>query len=267
MAAAASLFVSPSISFAQNIQKAESSKAGTIKVNGKVTDVTPDRTTNGGKTAVNHFSHFDLDQGNIANLHLNGSDSLVNFVDAKANINGIVNSVKNNKVGGNLYFLSSKGIAVGSSGVINADKVNLIAPTAELYNAMVDSSKLNDESLSKVMMDSFPLNASGSIVVDGAINAPQGINLFARNINVNGTLNNTKDIDYSKIVNTTDEQGNIINAGLGSQTMNLTATNEGIFISSHIHTDEAVAEVSFTDYLPTHPPDGIGVSTLGRLGS
>ena len=72
MAAAASLFVSPSVSLGQNISKSDSTKANTIKVDGKVTNVTPDRTVNGGKTAINQFAKFELDRGNIANLHLGG---------------------------------------------------------------------------------------------------------------------------------------------------------------------------------------------------
>lgn len=256
MAAATALFVSPSVSLAQNIQKADSSKAGTIKVNGKVTNITPDRTTNGGKTAVNHFSNFELDKGNIANLHLEKSDMLVNFVDEKANINGIVNSVKNNKVGGNLYFLSSKGIAVGASGAINADKVNLITPQAKVYQAMVDSSNLNEQTLSREALDSYPLNPSGSIVIEGSINARQGINLIARDIQVKGTLNNTSNIDYSKIVNTTDENGNIISAGLSSQSLALTSDNDGIYISSHVNNDEVTLDQGLTDFT------GIGVEHL-----
>ena len=137
MLAAVSLVFTPSAIHAQNITKTDPSKAGTITVDGRVTNITPDRTVNGGKTAINQFAHFELDKGNIANLHLEKAGTLVNFVDSKASINGIVNAVKDNKIGGNLYFLSPNGIAVGASGVINAGQVGLITPHKDYYEEML----------------------------------------------------------------------------------------------------------------------------------
>lgn len=98
MVVAASLFVTPSVVYGQNIAKTDAAKANTITVNGNVIAIMPDRFVNGDKTAINQFAHFDLDKGNIANLHLDKANTLVNFVDTKANINGIVNAVKDNQL-------------------------------------------------------------------------------------------------------------------------------------------------------------------------
>ena len=74
-----------------------------------------------GENAFNAFKDFTLHSNEIANLQLpNGSKNLLNFVRNKIDIQGTLNAVKNNKIGGNLYFLSSEGLIVGKGGVINA---------------------------------------------------------------------------------------------------------------------------------------------------
>ncbi len=142
-------------------------------------------------TAINQFSKFNLDAENIANLHFGTSmnsanaATLVNFVDSQANINGIVNAVQNGQMGGNLYFISSEGIAVGSSGVINAGKVGLISPTNQAYQNLLDNAQnITDSTFSAENLKNglIPLNYTGSITVEGRINAVKGITLAAANI-------------------------------------------------------------------------------------
>ena len=48
----------------------------------------------------------------------NNHANLVNVVNSKIDIDGTVNAIRNNRIGGNLYFLSSDGMAVSSGGVI-----------------------------------------------------------------------------------------------------------------------------------------------------
>ena len=60
---------------------------------------------------LNRFQSFDVGAGQIANLYFqkeNGAllNTLVNTVENQINISGTVNAVRNNKIGGNLYFLS-----------------------------------------------------------------------------------------------------------------------------------------------------------------
>ena len=51
---------------------------------------------------------------------------MVNTVENRISISGTVNAIRNNKIGGNLYFLSPKGMVVGSTGVINAGSLTMI---------------------------------------------------------------------------------------------------------------------------------------------
>ncbi len=236
MLAAASLFFTPSTTQAQNITKTNPSKAGTITVDGKVTNITPDRTVNGGKTAINQFAKFELDSGNIANLHLQKANTLVNFVDSKASINGIVNAVKDNKIGGNLYFLSPNGIAVGSSGVINAGQVGLIVPTKNSYKEMLKMDNLSDSTFSQENLNQIPLNYDGSIAIEGSINAPSGITLAAQDIKIESgaKLLNTSKIDFSNLVNVVDSSGEEVSAGLDSDLVLKADNNGGVYITARV---------------------------------
>ena len=63
-----------------------------------------------GTTGLNRFKYFDVGAGQIANLYFqkkNGDplNTLVNTVESQISISGTVNAVRNNKIGGNLYFL------------------------------------------------------------------------------------------------------------------------------------------------------------------
>ena len=78
----------------------------TVNVNGHVYDVTT--STVSGKNAFNSFSNFDVYKGTTVNLYLPGSTlNLINLVrDGKTNIDGILNSIKNGKIGGNVFILN-----------------------------------------------------------------------------------------------------------------------------------------------------------------
>ena len=59
---------------------------------------------------LNRFKTFDVSANQIANLYFQTSanatpfNTLVNTVQEQINISGTVNAVRNNKIGGNLYF-------------------------------------------------------------------------------------------------------------------------------------------------------------------
>lgn len=80
-----------------------------------------------GDIAINEFAKFQLDANDIANLyfHKQGETinadavNLLNFVNTRIDINGTVNAIRNGTIGGNLFFLSPEGMAVGKGGVIN----------------------------------------------------------------------------------------------------------------------------------------------------
>ena len=76
-------------------------------------------------SALNRFDQFDIAQKDVANMHLDNVDHQINIVNQKMNVDGVVNALKNNKIGGDVYFFSDKGIAVGSTGVFNVGRLTL----------------------------------------------------------------------------------------------------------------------------------------------
>lgn len=145
-----------------------------------------------GDVAINQFKEFQLDANNIANMYFgtsatsNGAANLVNFVDSRIDINGTVNAIQNKKIGGNLFFFSSDGMAVGKTGVINAGALYVATPTKTAfddYKKLDTEDKFNtiikDEGFAKI-----PINASGTISVLGKVNAVNAINLRAAKIGV-----------------------------------------------------------------------------------
>ena len=112
---------------------------GTNVTKGKVTDIYVGKMSSDNKTGVNVFQKFNVEKGDIANLRFNQKDqnvhanNLLNMVQDKININGTVNALRNGKIGGNLYFISSNGMAVGSSGAINAGSLTVMTPAQDFF--------------------------------------------------------------------------------------------------------------------------------------
>lgn len=175
----------------------------TITTNGNVTDVTTSKVYGGSvKIGVNVFNTFQLDANQIANLYFgtkeaNTANKLVNFVDTRIDVNGTVNAVQNNKIGGELYFLSRDGMAVGASGVINTGSLYVMTPVSEIadptspFNYAMLKGEFSNASATpgsqvydNTMTASIPLNASGTITVLGKINATDNIGLHAPKIAV-----------------------------------------------------------------------------------
>ena len=144
-----------------------------------------------GDVAINQFKEFQLDANNIANMYFGtnkdgNAGNLVNFVDSRIDINGTVNAIQNKKIGGNLFFFSSDGMAVGKTGVINAGALYVATPTKTAFD---DCKKLdtNDKFNTIIKDEGFakiPINASGTISVLGKVNAVNAVNLRAAKIGV-----------------------------------------------------------------------------------
>ena len=136
---AAGFIMQPIAGFAHNI--VASNDFGTkVETNGKVTDIWAGKVV--GNTAINKFDTFGLNANEIANMYFgqspssHGADNLVNFVNSRIDINGTVNAVQNSQIGGNLFFLSKEGMAVGKSGVINTGSLYVMTPTPDFMEAV-----------------------------------------------------------------------------------------------------------------------------------
>lgn len=209
-----------------------------------------------GDIAINEFAKFQLDANDIANLYFHkqgetiNAGNLLNFVNTRIDINGTVNAIRNGTIGGNLFFLSPEGMAVGKSGVINTGALYVMAPATtslpgesnyESLKGVFNTGAATEDHLNAIKNGSplIPLNPSGTISVLGKINAADDVKLYAAQIAVGRNLTGqaidgtaaggvekaaaieTGVTDFASLVNLTDDQKTA--AGLG----NLQATQTG----------------------------------------
>ena len=139
-----------------------------------------------GKVGLNKFKDFNVAGNQTANLYFQkkGSseilDTLVNTVENRIDIQGTVNAIRDNKIGGNLYFLSPKGMVIGAGGVINAGSLTAITMN---QNDLPTSA---EAAATAIKDGTWKASSSldGSIVVNGQINTMTGIDLQAAAIYV-----------------------------------------------------------------------------------
>lgn len=111
-----------------------------IANSGKQYDITNQQVKDGN--ALNKFTDFALTQHDVANLHMGEANHQINLVKNRINIDGVVNAIKDNKIGGDVYFFSDAGIAVGANGVFNVGRLTLGTNTTYgegLYNGGMES--------------------------------------------------------------------------------------------------------------------------------
>ena len=292
---AAGFIMQPVVGFATSIHKADDAFKDTIVNNGNVTHIWADRVVD--NAAINVFKDFNLSANDIANMYFNtknptGADkaNLVNFVNSRIDINGTVNAVQNSQIGGNLFFLSQDGMAVGKSGVINTGSLYVMTPTQDFMENMqrvvsdadVNTAAENIAHITNITTDAaswqaIPLNSSGTITVLGKVNAVNEVRMRAAKIGVGKNVDDsavdnvasgeiaaenahikTGITDFSNIVNINykDESGNdvAVNSGI----TNLTATKTGsgdIVLEAYVDASNDKNEI---EKLPV-----IGGTTLG----
>ena len=292
---AAGFIMQPVVGFATSIHKADDAFKDTIVNNGNVTHIWADRVVD--NAAINVFKDFNLSANDIANMYFNtknptGADkaNLVNFVNSRIDINGTVNAVQNSQIGGNLFFLSQDGMAVGKSGVINTGSLYVMTPTQDYIKSMkvvagtADAATAEKElnAITNITKDAnawqaIPVNTSGTITVLGKVNATNEVQMRAAKIGVGKNVDDsvvdnvaaggiaaenahikTGITDFSNIVNINykDESGNdvAVNSGI----TNLTATKTGsgdIVLEAYV---DASNDKNKIEKLPV-----IGGTTLG----
>lgn len=178
----------PVAALASTITRADA--PNTNLANGSVTNIFAETVV--GNVAINKFAEFKLDANNIANMYFgesatsNSATNLVNFVNSRIDINGTVNAIQNKKIGGNLFFFSSDGMAVGKSGVINAGALYVATPTTDAFAKYKDFTEQDqfDTIIPDQNFAQIPINASGTISVLGKVNAVNAVNLRAAKIGV-----------------------------------------------------------------------------------
>ncbi|HWR14655.1 MAG TPA: leukotoxin LktA family filamentous adhesin [Terriglobales bacterium] len=177
-----------------------------VDVKGSITDVTTE--TIRGANAFNSFSYFNVASGNTVNLFLpTGTDNLLNLINSQSTIDGLLNSIKNGQIGGNVFFINPYGVIIGTSGVINAGSLVIVTPTAsftdQFFRSVDDPS---DEATAAILDGTVPISSDGLIVVRGKINALSNIRLAAGTVTNSGAIDSgavyvvTKP-DFSDVVN------------------------------------------------------------------
>ena len=134
-------------------------------------------------SALNKFTDFGIGQKDVANLQLGSSvDRQINLVQNRIDIDGVVNAIKDNKIGGDVYFFSNAGIAVGANGVFNVGRLTLGTNAAygeALYNGGME------KHLAQSAASQAKAVAGGSdITLQGKVYAQGDVVLGAGSLNV-----------------------------------------------------------------------------------
>lgn len=157
-------------------------KVTDIANSGKQYDITNQQVKDGN--ALNKFTDFALKQHDVANLHMGEANHQINVVQNKIDIDGVVNAIKDNKnkIGGDVYFFSNAGIAVGEHGVFNVGRLTLGTNAAygeALYNGGME------KHLAQSAASQAKAVAGGSdISLNGKVYAQSDVVLGAGSVNV-----------------------------------------------------------------------------------
>lgn len=171
-----------------DVTVADQKKYGhTVTVNniansGKQYDITNQQVKDGN--ALNKFNDFGIKQHDVANLHMGEANHQINVVKNKIDIDGVVNAIKDNKIGGDVYFFSDAGIAVGASGVFNVGRLTLGTNAAygeALYNGGME------KHLAQSAVSQAKAVAGGSdITLQGKVYAQGDVIVGAGDVSLNG---------------------------------------------------------------------------------
>ncbi|MEE6206858.1 MAG: leukotoxin LktA family filamentous adhesin [Alphaproteobacteria bacterium] len=165
-----------------------------IQHNGNIFDISTTTTNGSGDIGLNTFGKFNVSQGDVANLNLiNKQDKLVNLVfDSSASqINGIVNSYKGGKIGGNVLFANPNGFVIGQTGVFNVGSLTLMTPTEDTMKKVFDDNAVNGDILDSLV--SFKFEGDDYVLYNA--DSDSEIALYPGSIKVNGTINSGAGID------------------------------------------------------------------------
>lgn len=153
-----------------------------IANSGKQYDIKNQQVKDGN--ALNKFEDFGIKQHDVANLHMGEANHQINVVKNKIDIDGVVNAIKNNQIGGDVYFFSNAGIAVGANGVFNVGRLTLGTNAAygeALYNGGME------KHLAQSAASQAKAVAGGSdISLNGKVYAQSDVVLGAGSVNVKG---------------------------------------------------------------------------------
>ena len=84
----------------------------------------------------------------------------------------MLNSIKNGKIGGNVYFATPNGMLVSSTGVVNVGSLTVTTPTREFAEKLfVAPGVPNEAAVTQLQEGKAQRNAAAAITIDGQVNA------------------------------------------------------------------------------------------------
>jgi filamentous hemagglutinin family protein len=157
---------------------ADGRTATTISGSGSVSNVHTGTISQGH--GVNSFVQFNVGNGQTLNIHVpNGAAGTLNIVNGgQSAIHGMVNSIQNGSVGGNLYIANPNGFVVGPSGVIRGGSVSLSTPSQSAIDGVFGPSGMSGSHVTSLLNGTAPLGP-GHINMHGRIEAQDRIGLRA----------------------------------------------------------------------------------------
>ena len=135
-----------------------------------------------GNNALNKFNDFGIKQHDVANLHMGEAAHQINLVKNKIDIDGVVNAIKDNKIGGDVYFFSNAGIAVGANGVFNVGRLTL--GTNAAYGEALYNGKMNEHLALSAASQAKAVSGSSDITLQGKVYAAGDVVLGAGSVKV-----------------------------------------------------------------------------------
>ena len=153
---------------------------GSIANGGKQYDIKNQQVKDGN--ALNNFNDFALKQHDVANLHMGEANHQINVVKNKIDIDGVVNAIKDNKIGGDVYFFSNAGIAVGANGVFNVGRLTL--GTNAAYGEALYNGGMEKHLAQSAAAQAKAVSGGSDITLKGKVYAASDVVLGAGSVNV-----------------------------------------------------------------------------------
>lgn len=243
-------------------------KAGTVTTQqiangGTQYDITNQQVNNGN--ALNKFDKFGITQHDVANLHMGEAAHQINLVKDRIDIDGVVNAIKDNKIGGDVYFFSNAGIAVGKTGVFNVGRLTLGTNAAygeALYNGGMEKhlaqsaaaqakavSGGSDISLKgKVYAEDDVVLGAGSVTLEGASVRTHMDNAgtYADKKSAEEYRNQLMKVSPSATVATALGNGDIALAAVGASTLAKPFETKGAIVIDKAYMDAAGGDTSIS---------------------
>ncbi|MGD9580142.1 MAG: leukotoxin LktA family filamentous adhesin [Vampirovibrionia bacterium] len=174
--------------------------------NGNITNISTSTIYN--KTGFNSFNTFNISESEVVNLLLPASTStLVNLIkQGHSNINGVLNSIMDNKPGGNIFLVNPHGVIVGNTGFVNVGSLVVTTPTTNFVDSFFDSpGVVNVQSFDDLKTGNYPINTEASFKNYGVIQALEGVKLSAGSVLNAGQITTgciaEHKVDFNDVIN------------------------------------------------------------------